>query len=175
MKKIPYSLLLILFSTNVKSQQKETGWPSFNQKEYTVKYPADWQLDKSGQSGTSFVLFSPLENKADLFKENVNLLVQDLTGKNIDLTKYTEISEGQINTMMPNSKIIESTTIKNKSIPYHKIIYTGDQGQFHLKFEQYYWVVKNKAWILTFTSEAIKFLQYKEEAEKIMNSFTLAK
>src|ERR1700758_2867940 len=109
MKKIPYSLLLILFSTNVKSQQKETGWPSFNQKEYTVKYPADWQLDKSGQSGTSFVLFSPLENKADLFKENVNLLVQDLTGKNIDLTKYTEISEGQINTMMPNSKIIEST------------------------------------------------------------------
>ncbi|MBK7681894.1 MAG: hypothetical protein IPJ26_05200 [Bacteroidetes bacterium] len=38
--------------------------------------------------GTSFIIFSPLENDEDKFKENVNLLMQDLTGQNIDLDKY---------------------------------------------------------------------------------------
>ena len=177
MKIIFTSLLLLLFCANAKSQpnNKETGWLTLKDKSYSIKYPNNWEVDQSGQSGTSFILLSVLEVAEDLFRENINLLVQDLTGKNIDLTKYTEISEGQIKTMMPHSKIIESELIKNKAGDYHKIIYTGDQCNFHLKFEQYYWVIKNKAYVLTFTSEESKFAAYKEVADKILNSFVIKK
>ena len=75
--------------------------------------------------------------------------------------------------MMTNSNILETKTLHANNLEYHKIIYTGDQGVFHLKYEQYYWVINDKAYILTFTSEQDKYSGLKETAEKVMNSFML--
>ena len=71
-------------------------WKSLSENNYSINYPDNWELNKAGQMGTSFILFSPLSSKKDNFKENVNLLVQDLKGHDLDLDKYVEISEGQI-------------------------------------------------------------------------------
>jgi len=150
-------------------------WKTLDQPGYTIKYPSTWELNQSGQMATSFIIFAPLESDKDKFKENVNLLVQDLTGYNLDLNKYTEISEGQVKTMVTNSALIESKRVKDDKAEYHKIIYTGDQGIFHLKFEQYYWIINNKAFVLTFTSEQDKFVDMIETGEKILNSFILKK
>jgi len=164
-------------SSSVESNAKKVAddWKTLNQTTYSIQYPSTWELNQSRERGTSFILFSPLESNEDKFKENVNLLVQDLTGHNIDLNKYAEISEGQVKTMITNSTLIESKRIKNGSDEYHKMIYTGDQGVFHLKFEQYYWVANEKAYILTFTSEQDKFADFKEIGENILNTFRLKK
>jgi hypothetical protein len=161
--------------SDTKNSQIISDWKTLNQSNYSIQYPATWELNQSGQMGTSFILFSPLESEQDKFKENVNLLIQDLRGKNIDLNKYTEISEGQIKTMATNSNLIESKRLKTESGEYHKIIYSADQGIFHLKFEQYYWVTNDKAYVLTFTSEQNRFDSFKETGEKILNSFKLKK
>jgi len=153
-------------------QTTNTDWKTFDKSDYSINYPVAWELNQTGQMGTSFVLFSPLESKQDKFKENVNLVIQNLAGKNIDLNKFTEISENQIKTLVPNSNLIESKRVK-KGREYHKIIYTASRGIFHLKFEQYYWVINNKAYILTFTSEQTKFEGFKSVGEKILNSFKL--
>jgi hypothetical protein len=58
--------------------------------------------------GRSFILFSPISSKQDQFKENDNLLIQDLRVHNLDLDKYVEISEGPIKTMIIDGKSIES-------------------------------------------------------------------
>ncbi len=142
---------------------------------YTIQYPSTWQLDQSGQLGTTFILFSLIESEQDAFRENVNLLIQDLAGKNIDLDQYAEISEEQIKTMITNSKLIESKREKKNSSEYHKIIFSGDQSALHLMFEQYYWVINEKAYALTFTTEQNKFESLKETGEKILNSFMLKK
>ena len=156
---------------------KETNpkWKTFDGTGYSIQYPPEWELTQSGQMGTTLILFSTLESSQDQFKENVNLLIQDLTGHNIDLDKFTEISEGQVKTMITNSTIIESKRIKDGSDEYHRIIYTGDQGIYNLKFEQYYWVKNEKAYVLTLTCEEKKFNDYKEVGEGILNSFTFKK
>jgi hypothetical protein len=151
------------------------GWKILDHSNYSIQYPETWELNQSGQMGTSFILFSPLESDKDKFKENINLIIQDLSGRNIDLSKYTEISEGQIKTMVTNSNLIESKRMKNESVEFHKIIYTGDQGIFHLKIEQYYWVINEKAFVLTLTCEQDKFADFQEISEKILNSFILKK
>lgn len=46
--------------------------------------------------GTSLIILSPLESEKDTFRENVNLLIQDLTGLDIGLDQYTKISEDQM-------------------------------------------------------------------------------
>ena len=149
------------------------GWKSLTENSYSINYPGNWELNRSGQMGTSFILFSPLSSEQDQFKENVNLLIQDLTGYNLDLDKYVEISEGQIKTIITNGKIIESKRITTENLNYQKVIYTGEQGMFNLKFEQYYWVVGDKAFILTLTCEESQFDNYQVKGEKILNSFNI--
>lgn len=177
-------LLITLVACGQTSPEKESsndnnkgvvGWKTFKGTNYSVQYPPDWELDQSGQMGTSFVLFSKLENDKDPFKENVNLLVQDLTGHNIDLDKFVEISEGQVKTMITNSTLVESTRMKSSNPEFHKMIYSGDQGIYHLKFEQYFWIINQQAYILTLTCEQTKFSDYKETGEKILNSFLFKK
>ena len=185
MTKILTTLLLFALvacgQTNTKNKsandnnKEVSGWKTFSGANYTIQYPPNWELNQSGQMGTSFILLSPLENDKDQFKENVNLLVQDLTGRNIDLDKFVEISEGQVKTMVTNSTLIESTRMKNANPEFHKMVYSGDQGIFHLKFEQYFWVINQQAYILTLTCEQNKFSDYKENGEKIINSFLFKK
>jgi hypothetical protein len=82
-----------------------------------------------------------LESKTDLFRENINLIIQNLEGQKInDLNSYTELSEGQIKTAIENSTIIQSKRInvldkKGENNEYHQMIFTGTQGTFKLKFE----------------------------------------
>lgn len=161
--------------TNRSENQTEitTNWESLIEDKYEIDYPSDWDVDKSGQMGVSFFLFSPLASELDKFKENVNLLIQDLTGYDMNLDKYVEISEGQIKTMITEGKIILSERKKRNEQEYHKIIYSGKQGIFELKFEQYYWVVDDQAFVLTLTCEDKEFDKYQSTGEKILNSFEL--
>jgi hypothetical protein len=76
--------------------------------DFSIQYPGDWILDTTGLSGTSFVLFAELSSDEDKFGENINLLIQNLEGQNIDLHKFAKISGEQVKTLITNSKIIES-------------------------------------------------------------------
>jgi hypothetical protein len=173
---------LLLFTFFGCAQTKETNnsatltklnWKTLDENDYSIQYPADWELNQGGVMGTSFILFSPLETSQDKFRENVNLLIQDLSGHNLDLNKYVELSERQVKTLITNSTLIESKRVKTDSDEYHQIIYTGDQGMFKLKYEQYCWVQNDKVYLLTLTCEHDKFFLFKEVGEAILNSFTL--
>ena len=176
------SLLRTLFScgdsTTPKKEKTEpvkriAGWEIYKEDDFSIQYPKDWELNQSGQMGTSFILFSALENDQDQFRENVNLIVQDLQGRSVDLDAFTELSEGQIKSMMTNCTLYESKRMKKGSSEYHKLVYTAEQGAFNLKFEQYYWVENDKAYVLTLTCEESKFSGCKDIGEKIMHSFSL--
>lgn len=170
------SLNLIACSQNEKSNKQAevlNGWETLTEDNYSIKYPENWELNKSGQMGTNFILFSPLTSDQDQFKENVNLLIQDLTGHNLDLNKYVEISEGQVKTILTDGNIIESERISNGDLNYHKLIYTCKQGICKLKFEQYFWVIENKAYVLTLTTEVEQFNSFQKIGERILNSFEI--
>lgn len=158
---------------SIDQTEKTTDWKNLNEDKYAIKHPSAWEVNKSGQMGTSFILFSPLSNESDKFKENVNLLIQDLKGYNLSLDQYVEISEGQIKTIVTEGKIISSDRIKKDEREYQRMIYTGKQGIFDLKFEQYYWVIDNQAFVLTLTGEEDEFEGYQEIGEKILNSFEI--
>jgi hypothetical protein len=185
MKKITTAFLMFLmfFLASAGSKQGATGkqnqatapWETLETTDYSIHYPADWEVDKSGQMGTTFIIFSPLESDTDKFKENVNLLEQNLAGKNIDLDQYTKITEEQVKTLLNNSTLLESKRVKKGNKEYQHFIYNADQGILHIRFEQYCWLLNDTAYILTFTCEQSKIEDYKATAEKILNSFTFKK
>jgi len=168
----PVGILFFLFPFWLFGQSQH-GWKTISQSNYSLKYPSNWELNEGGLMGTKLILFSALESSDDTFRENVNLIVQDLTGYNLDLGGYSKMSKEQIKTMISNSQIIEGTTTRSNSNPCYKVIYTGDQGVFHLKFEQYYFVIADKAYVLTITAERNKFEKFKHVGESILNTFKI--
>lgn len=182
---LPILTLILLVScgqkSSTESKQEESttdessldGWKHLADKDYSIQYPEDWELNQDGTAGTKFVILSKQKNAEDQFRENVNLIVQSLAGQNIDLDKYTEISEQQIKQLISNSNIKESTRVTTGKYPYQKDVYDGDQGIYKLTFEQYYWVIGDNAYVLTFTAEQTAYDEYKSMGEKIMNTFQI--
>ena len=160
--------------TTEKAQvNKIKDWNILDAANYSIQYPSDWEENKTGQMGTSFVLFSPVDSEGDDFRENVNLVEQDLAGRNFDLDSYSEFSEKQIREMLGISDFIENKRLKNINGDYQKFVYAGKQGNYNLVFEQYCWVINNRAFVLTFTSEEDQYASYKKVGEKILNSFVI--
>jgi Ni/Co efflux regulator RcnB len=167
------------------SQITASKWQTLNRNNYSVKYPADWDLQQSDNKETGtivnatvryqFAVLSQLESPQDQFRENVNLVIEDLDGKKLDLDEYSRLAENQLKTMMKNCKILEQKKVNKGVRPYFKIIWTWDYQTVPLKVEQYTWLLDGKAYILTFTSEQTKFAQFQQVGEKILDTFTLKK
>jgi hypothetical protein len=150
------------------------NWKTLQATGFSIQYPDSFDLDKSGELGTSFILFSRQTNDIDLFKENINLIIQNLEGQGIDLNKYVKISEDQIKTMVTDGKLLESKRLADKyRNEYQRVIYTGKQDEYMLKWLQYYWVENKQAYVLTLTCEAQLFERYLPVGEAIMKTFQL--
>lgn len=151
------------------------GWKLLREKDYSIQYPESWNLDRSGNMGLSFVLFSKPTHQPGQFRENLNLLIQDLTGKRMSLYKFVELSEKQLKSSLINVEILESRSMISQGKKFHKLIYTGSSDAFKLKFLQYYWIHNESAYILTLTCAIDAFDKYLEPAEKIMRSLRFEK
>lgn len=166
-----YTASLVLFMSPMLAQTAE--WETLKAKNYSIEYPSEWATDVSGQFGSEFFLFGPLESEADEFSENINLIIQDLEGMDIDLKKYTEISLEQIKSMITDGKIYTNENIKTDYAVFQKLVYTGTQGKFKLKFIQHYTIVNEKAYILTLTCEESQYDSYADIGEQILGSFQI--
>ena len=155
------------------TEEATPEWRTLAKDKFEIRYPSDWDLDESGTMGTSFILFAKPEDEDDKFRENVNLLIQDVAGYNMDLDKYVTITEQQINTVVEGGEIILSERISEENNSYQKMIYSGMQGPFSLQFEQYFWIIGEKAIIVTLTCETDQFEKYRVIGEQILNSFVL--
>ena len=183
LKLVNFFILIVAFTICGQSCKNRTApevkikiqdnWKSLDEADYSIQYPDTFQLDKSGQMGMSFILLSKQTSQQDLFKENINLIIQDLSGQNINLDKFVEISEGQIMTMITDGVLIESQKLTKDNKKFQRVIYTGKQGQYDLKWQQLYWVENKKAYILTLTCEANQYENYLSVGENIMKTFTI--
>ncbi len=145
----------------------------FKKDNYSIKYPKGWKVDTSGLNMTELIIQSPKESPADRFNENLNLLIQHYQNLGITLEKYMAASVKQINGMHPTEKLRDSI-ISTGPLPKHgKLIYGWTQQGLKLKFIQYAYIIEEKAYLLTFTTELDKFDRYKSIGEQILRSFVV--
>jgi len=168
------------------------NWKILSKENYTIKHPPSWEVNTSGEDGTSLILFSPITSKGETFRANINLENYDL--ENYDLENY-DLEKNDINSQtITLKKVTESTLIKIKSfvkthggkiissdlvnvggISLQKVIcnFVGKDG-LKLKSEEYILLQNNKTrYRLTFTCQEHKFTDYQATAEKILDSFKM--
>ena len=153
----------------------ETAYKNYVNQDFNIKlsYPDSYELQE-GLMGTVAVFLSEKESSTDLFQENLNVIVQDLSAQPMTLDEYNDLSLGQIETLITDSKIISSkkTTLAGKSA--YEVIYTGRQGQYNLKWRQLWTVIDNTAYVLSYTSEINQFDNYFEVFNKMIDSFEIS-
>lgn len=158
-------LFLLLVS---KISYAQTLEKSIDENLYSINYSSSWKLDNTGRNNSEFFLFaSPIDVN---FGSNINLLIQNLDGMNLDLTKYTEISEKQIN---ENGKLISSTRKNIGGQEFQELVFEANMNGKNLKFYQQYFVKNSNAFVLTFTALTNIYDKLVNEAQIIINSFKL--
>lgn len=164
-------MLIIVCVTHILHAQNDPNLKTFRKAVYQLQYQPSWRLDTSKIMGTELFLFAPLENAADKFSENINVLIQDLSGQNITLEDYKEITEKQIREMVVDGKIFESTIRKTEEVDYYLVTYEMTQQKTRLKITSKCFIKNEKAYLATFTTEFDKYDQYKKTGEAMINSF----
>jgi hypothetical protein len=169
-------ILSIVFMSRicVAQERASADTASFSKNNFTIRFPASWRIDSSGLMGSQVFLFSPLENPADQFRENVNVLIQDLAGSQVDLQRYKEITESQIDQMVTDGKLLESNIVKSDR-PHYKVVYEMRQGKFLLRIISLCYIRDEKAYLVTFTSELAKAELYNKTGDLILATFVLEK
>ncbi len=153
------------------AQSSKTYTGSFGPQVFMIEVPEQWEINNVANVGTVFIALTPADNKDDAFSENINLVTQDLTGKNVDLQYYIEYSEAQIEKYITDVEALQGKYIEIAGLPSYELEYFGRQGGMMLKFKQHFWIVNEIAYILTTTIEKDKLNIYEPTMSTIMNTF----
>lgn len=170
---ILFAIPLLAKAQNQQRKEALKDWNTFNRNQYSISYPSIWRTDTSGAMGADAFFFSPKDNDTDKLSENVNVMIQSLTGASITLDQFVENSERQVKTLVTDGVLVESKRMNRNGRVFHYILYTGTQGIFKLKTAQYYFMEDNKVFVVTLVTETHRFEQYEQTGMQILDSFNI--
>jgi len=149
----------------------QKDWEVINEPEYTISYPKNWSVDKSGNDGVELVLNSPSDSDDDSFQQNANFLRESLPDDSIGLEEYAKAAIDQAKTIFPT--VLSKERVKSDNKDFYKVIFSGTQSGIEFIHEQQYRVKDKMAYILTFTSTQSDYEKDKVIGNKILKSFRL--
>ncbi len=173
-----YMLLIttIVLSGVVSFAEEETGisLEQYNNAEFNlnINYPSDWEVQENFM-GTVAIFLSPQESPTDQFRENLNIVTQDLTQQPMTLDEYFETSIAQIKQLMTDFQQVSSEKVNFLNEEAYSIIYTATQGSFKVKIMQYLYIKDNTAYVVTYSAEEENYNQYISIIEQMLNSFRI--
>ena len=167
---IALSVLFVLTVTGCgKKTDHELGRYYNKQKGFSIKLPSGWEL-KQEYLKTTVAAFSPKDNAEDKFRENVNVLVEDLSSV-LSVREYYEMNLTKMHQHIKDFQEINSgqTTINNE--PAMWLIYAHKMGPTEVKAKVYYLVKGQRAYSITGAAVPELFDKYKPIFEMSVMSF----
>jgi hypothetical protein len=171
--KFKVTFLFLLICT-IAYSQNNTMDTSFVGSGFSIQYPSSWSIDTSGKMGTQLFIFSPLVVENDQFRENINIIIQDLQGLNIDLNTYKYITDDQLLNLVTSPTVYESKVYTSTPTPYYKAAYSMTQGKLRLRITSICYIKEDKAFLATFTCEEGQYQLYQSIGDQILHSFKVS-
>lgn len=136
---------------------------------YDLTAPVGWELDTTGKMNTSMILFTPADSTNDYFKENINLILDDVSANNLSIDAYVEQAVGMIREFITD---LEQLEVKKEGEDYW-LTYLGRQGTLKASYYQRIMVKDGRAYILTYTSIDGKPSKSHALAQEVIRRFQL--
>lgn len=136
---------------------------------FRISYPLQWERVKFDPIIIAFA--APEENGFDNFQENVNLVIEDLSGDPQDLRDYTQKGRERIGQQIPGAAIVESSWVRPAGRPAYQVVFVIRQGGHSLKFMQVWTIKDQKAYIVSYAAEENNYRRYEGEVRRMLESF----
>ncbi len=148
-------------NNNVKS-----GWKKYSGTGYSF-YIDDSSWTSMNASGAELG-FAHLGTSADGFTENINTIVQDTSGYDLDLDGYKELSLEQYEQLGYTLLSIDKMTVNGQDGYY--VITSVEQDDILCMVAQYFTMIDEDAYIFTFVGDEEGFDDLEEEVIEIYNT-----
>lgn len=140
---------------------------------FALKYPAAWSFAEN-LGGAAAVFVSPKEHALDVFQENVNVVVQDISQNPMALDKYTETAITQMRAVFgTNLEILDSSPALIDGREGHQFIFVGKGPDVRFQYMCRWTVVGTRAYQITYTAMESGYPRLLPQAERIMKSFKI--
>lgn len=166
-KKIALIFLFCAIYLTTKSQEMKTYTDTASNT--SMQYPSNWEYQAN--PATSFILIRPLEKEGQIFRENVNLIIND--GQGLELKEYVGAAKMQLKSQLPNYKVISTDYIELGGKKYAQIIYQHDAQNLPLQVAYYILLYNGKSYNLTCSTTRNNFETYLPVFQKMISSFTV--
>ena len=134
---------------------------------YKISYPDTWEKQELSDSGFAA---SPPNLEDDDYAENVMVVTQDLSETGEDLEGLKENVLEEFDSVEGFEMVsCEEMTLGGKKA--YKLIMKCSTGNVEFQSLQVFTVVGNKGYIFGFSGDEKGFDQYKEDAEKMLDTF----
>lgn len=166
---------LICFATAVEAP-KQVGalTEKFTNKEkmYSIDYPADWQ--KREVPSIDFVLFAPPKGTDAQIHASMNVIAEKVNPP-VTLNQFYTESVNNITTELKDVKMEGSGEATLNGTGSKWVLYSHKMQDISFKVLQYFIVVGERVYLLTFSALENDFATYRPDFDQIANSFHIIK
>lgn len=139
-------------------------------RDFSVSYPEPWsKQNRDDFFAEGVVFFSPVEDKSDQFREQVSVLIENLSS-DVSLSEYTSESLAQIKELSdPN--VSEAQPVNLGEQEGRQVIYSGEENGRPVRRMQTWSIKDRRAYVITYTAEPDSYDNYLPMVEKMIESF----
>jgi eukaryotic-like serine/threonine-protein kinase len=159
---------------------QEGTYETYNNDEFGISfsYPSSWTEGPDPNEGIVAIFYAPLQDDSDIFAENFNVAVEELSSSGYPLDVYSDIALDQLRSSFQNFRIEHLNANSSLSdYPAYYIDYTYTtptvQGIMKLKNLQIWTMVDDKAYTFTFGAQPLEFESYVPTIDKVIDSFEI--
>jgi eukaryotic-like serine/threonine-protein kinase len=175
------AVTLLVVSGNSQSIQAQGGkYETYNNDEFGISfsYPSSWTEEPDPNEGILVIFYAPLQDDSDIFAENFNVAIEELSSSSYPLDVYSDNALDQLKSSFQNFRIEHLNANSSLSdYPAYYIDYTYTtptaQGIMKLKNLQIWTMVDDKAYTFTFGAQPLEFESYIPTIEKVIDSIEI--
>lgn len=116
---------------------------------------------------------SPQSSSSDDFLENLNIVTEDISSQPMTLSEYIDYSIDMEQRYISDYELIESSAFNLSSEPAQRVVFTGKQGIYSLKWMQILFVKNNVVYIITYTAMVDSYSSELETIQQMINSLVI--
>lgn len=171
MKKILLPLFVCLCFSFTALAQDQTKKYLDDQAGFAIEFPISWTTQPN-YLGTHVLSLSPLEDKEDLYRENISVVAETLPKPIIAQNYYLMYSDIMSRTLR-QFKVVSTANITLNNTPAVKLVATYEGAGNPLTTEEYFVTKGNKGFVITTTALTAVYEQYRPEFEKMIGSLKI--
>jgi hypothetical protein len=175
------AVTLLVASGNSQSIHAQGGkYETYKNEEFGISfsYPSSWTEEPDPNEGILVIFYAPLQDDSDIFAENFNVAIEELSSSSYPLDVYSDNALDQLKSSFQNFRIEHLNANSSLSdYPAYYIDYTYTtptaQGIMKLKNLQIWTMVYDKAYTFTFGAQPLEFESYIPTIEKVIDSIEI--